>query len=211
MPFLQLDSKQKKLQPGDSQHFPFLADYQANVALVAEVIRLELMNLRHSIAHTKTRAEVRGGGRKPWRQKGTGRARHGSIRSPLWVGGGATFGPRSSRNWHRKINHSARVSALKSLLADRYHDSKLIIADKLIYPKSKDALELVQMVQDQNPKIKIAVLYIGAEKNDLNGLRNIDRVALCNVGNLLVSRLANNHVLLFTNQAAEQLTTQLTK
>ena len=103
------------------------------------VVQLQSTN-RGSIAHSKTRGEVRGGGKKPWQQKGTGRARVGSIRSPLWRGGGITFGPRSQRNWDRKINKKLKTKALFSVLSDKVKTGQLVVLDSLSLsaPKTKE-------------------------------------------------------------------------
>ncbi|PIS40489.1 MAG: 50S ribosomal protein L4 [Candidatus Kerfeldbacteria bacterium CG08_land_8_20_14_0_20_43_14] len=90
-----------------------------------------LANKRLGLAHTKTKSEVRGGGRKPWRQKGTGRARQGSIRSPQWRGGGITFGPRSNRNWSVKINQKVKIKALAMALSAKAEDKKITLIDVL--------------------------------------------------------------------------------
>src|SRR6056297_1341079 len=89
-----------------------------NEHLVHQVVKAQLASRRSGNASTKTRGKVRGGGRKPWRQKGTGRARHGSIRSPLWVGGGITFGP-TPRSYDKKLNKKLKKNALKSVLTDK--------------------------------------------------------------------------------------------
>lgn len=208
---MQLDPAKKKLSSSSSDIFQYLNDFEVKTDLIAEVIRLELMNLRQGNAHTKTRADVRGGGKKPWRQKGTGRARHGSIRSPLWVGGGVTFGPRNSRNWHRKINSSARKTALNSILADRLADSNLLLSDNLNVAKTKEAIELFSVLNQQNSKLKLAIVYTTPEKNSLNGFSNIENVDLINLSTLSVNRLANNHAFLFTENAAKELTSRLNK
>jgi len=96
-------------------------------ALVHEAVVAQAANARASIAHTKTRGEVRGGGKKPWRQKHTGRARHGSTRSPLWVGGGAVFGPRNTRSWGKKVNKKAKVAALRMVLSDKVAADRLVV------------------------------------------------------------------------------------
>jgi len=96
-----------------------------------------LSNLRKPIAHTKTRGEIRGGGRKPWRQKGTGRARAGSTRSPLWRGGGIIFGPRKEANYYKKINKKIKRLALKMVLSNRAANQRLIVLDKWSLDKIK--------------------------------------------------------------------------
>lgn len=102
-----------------------------NPALVHQAAVAQMANARPVLAHTKTKGEVRGGGKKPWKQKGTGRARHGSSRSPLWVGGGVTFGPRNTRNFEQKINKKMKKNALFSCLSDRAKDNALVLIDQL--------------------------------------------------------------------------------
>jgi len=107
--------------------------------LVHDAVRTQRANVRRSIAHTKTRGEVSGGGKKPWKQKGTGRARAGSIRSPLWRGGGITFGPRKTRNWSLKMNRGAFRKALFTILTDKAQEKHLAVIDQApVATKTKD-------------------------------------------------------------------------
>lgn len=108
-----------------------------NAALVQQVVEAERENARSNTAHTKDRSEVSGGGRKPWRQKGTGRARHGSIRSPLWVGGGVTHGPRASRVYNKKINTQARRKALLVSLSEKARDGEVVVLEDISFPEPK--------------------------------------------------------------------------
>lgn len=98
-------------------------------SLIHEAVIAQEANARRPIAHTKTRGEVRGGGKKPWKQRGTGRARHGSIRSPIWVGGGITFGPRNERRFGVKINRRAKKKALFMALSDKLAHEKLFVTE----------------------------------------------------------------------------------
>lgn len=106
-------------------------------ALIAEVVRALNANRRQTVAHTKKKGEVRGGGRKPWAQKGTGRARAGSIRSPLWRGGGITFGPTSDRNFKLKINKKVKCLATRMVLSDKVQNNGLILAERLAMADAK--------------------------------------------------------------------------
>ncbi len=108
-----------------------------NYTLLAEVMDGYRANSRQIVAHTKTRGEVSGGGRKPWKQKGTGRARHGSIRSPLWVGGGITFGPRSTKVFKKKINKKIAHKALTMVLSDRVSDNKFFVVEHFNFGENK--------------------------------------------------------------------------
>ena len=100
---------------------------------------------RLSLAHAKGRGEVRGGGKKPWRQKGTGRARHGSIRSPLWRGGGVTHGPVAERIYGQKINRKMKRQALYAVLSAKYRDGELIFLDRLVITEPKTKLALLTL------------------------------------------------------------------
>ena len=112
-----------------------------NADLVHQVVVSMTSSMRHPIANTKTRGEVSGGGKKPWQQKGTGRARHGSTRSPIWVGGGIAHGPRADKNFDRKVNVKARRKALHVILSQKLRDGEILFVDNLSFgaPKAKDA------------------------------------------------------------------------
>lgn len=110
-----------------------------NADLVHQVVVSMRSNERDPIAHTKTRGEVRGGGKKPWQQKGTGRARHGSTRSPIWVGGGVAHGPRNDRNYSRKINKKVKSKALYTILSRKLRDGEILFVDTFSFAAPKTA------------------------------------------------------------------------
>lgn len=130
-----------------------------DAALLHEVMVGLRANARHAIANTKTRGEVSGGGKKPWKQKGTGRARQGSTRSPQWVGGGITFGPTSERNFSVKINKKAKKKALFMGLSDKVASNKLFILESVnaSSPKTKIMAEVVKKLPvDRNALLVVA-------------------------------------------------------
>ncbi len=121
-------------------------DLPWNADLVHQVISSMNTAARKPVAHTKTRGDVRGGGKKPWQQKGTGRARHGSTRSPIWVGGGVAHGPRNDRNFDRKVNKKMKAKALYTILSKKFKDGEILFVDNfsLNTPKTKNAMEIVK-------------------------------------------------------------------
>jgi len=110
-----------------------------NADLVHQVVVSMMSSARHPIANTKTRGEIRGGGKKPWQQKGTGRARHGSTRSPIWVGGGVAHGPRADKNYDRKVNKKAKAKALYTILSKKFKDGEILFIDSLSFTEPKAA------------------------------------------------------------------------
>lgn len=116
-----------------------------NNALVHQVVVAMQANARTSVAHTKDRSDVKGGGKKPWKQKGLGRARHGSSRSPIWRGGGVTFGPRNEKVYAQKINRKMGAQALFSVLSKKIHDGEVLFVDTLTLdaPKTNKAKEIL--------------------------------------------------------------------
>ncbi len=117
-----------------------------NADLIHQVAVGMMANARTPVAHTKTRGEVRGGGKKPWKQKGTGKARHGSTRSPIWVGGGITHGPRNDKDYSQKINKKMKVKALYSALSEKLRKGQLLFVEELTFSKmkTKDAVDVVK-------------------------------------------------------------------
>ena len=112
-----------------------------NADLVHQVVNSMRSSARESVAHTKNRGEVSGGGKKPWAQKGTGRARHGSTRSPIWVGGGVAHGPRNDKNYDRKVNKKMKVKAIYTILSQKLRDGEVLFVSSLSLsaPKTKEA------------------------------------------------------------------------
>jgi large subunit ribosomal protein L4 len=197
-----LGEKNKKVDA-----FSFLDGYDPKYGLLSQVIRCELLNLRGGNAHTKNRGEVRGGGKKPWRQKGTGRARHGSTRSPIWVGGGLAFGPTNERNWYRKINKSSRVSALKTIFKDRLAEEVVYqFSEDFSYPKTSEALVVLSKVTEK-PKNSL-VVYTTEEKEMVRGFLNTD-VEMTNANQLRIHKLANAKNYILTPKAREAIETRL--
>ncbi len=133
---------------------PEIFNVEVKNSVVHQVVVAQMANSRTAIAHTKTRGEVRGGGVKPWRQKGTGRARVGSIRSPLWVGGGVTFGPRKDRNFSQKVNKKMKRKALFMCLSDKINNDLLVVLDKLNLEKGKTK-ELVEIIKNLKSVLKL--------------------------------------------------------
>ena len=161
-----------------------------NPDLVHEVVVSMQSNARSGNAHTKDRGEVSGGGKKPWRQKGTGRARHGSRRSPIWVGGGVTHGPRNEKDYGKKINKKVRAKALASTLSKKHADGEVIFVDALSFdaPKTADAKAFVTALAKGSKneglatKRKNAALVVLAERNEAA------EKSFRNFGNMLVAQ-----------------------
>ena len=175
-----------------------------NKHVVHQVVNAQLAARRGGNASTKTRGKVRGGGRKPWRQKGTGRARHGSIRSPLWVGGGITFGP-SPRSYDKKLTKKMRRLALRSVLTDKVERDELILVDKieLDQPKTK---AVVNILADLNLEDKKVVLVMPEkDKNLYLSARNIPHVKTLLAGSINAYDLLDNEMVIFIEEAVKMV------
>jgi len=174
-------------------------DSEVNEALLHQVITQYLANQRQGTAKTKGRAEVRGGGKKPWRQKGTGRARVGSNRSPLWVGGGKAFGP-DPRDYSSTIPRKMRKLALISALSSRAKDEKVLVIDSLTcdQPKTSKMTAVFQALTVQGKK---NLLVIDADaQNVYLSVRNIKDMDVKPVQELCAYDVVRNENIIFGNQ-----------
>lgn len=177
--------------------------------LVHQVVEGMRSNKRAGTADTKDRGEVRGGGKKPWKQKGTGRARHGSTRSPIWVGGGVTHGPLAEKNYKRKISKSMRAQALFSVLSKKFKDGEIVFVDSLTPTsiKTKDALKVVQNLAKASEwknvaiskKPRILTAIYGREEKTEKSFRNISSLEIVFLKNLNPLDVLNYQYLLIEN------------
>jgi large subunit ribosomal protein L4 len=184
---------------------------KANEALVHQAMVAQMANERQVLAHTKDRSEVRGGGKKPWRQKGTGRARAGSSRSPIWIGGGVTFGPTKDRNFSLKINKKMKVKAILMALSDKVLNSKLLVLEKLEIPEFKTKIFneiLSNLIKQENKKTtKQSILFINDKKDEKVkfSARNLTGVKLINLDNINIIDLLKYKDLILTADTVKKL------
>lgn len=164
---------------------PKVFGLKPNPGLIQQAVVAQLANRRQVLAHTQTKGEVRGGGRKPWRQKGTGRARHGSIRSPQWKGGGVVHGPRSDRNYSQKINFKAKRAALLMSLSAKAQQSHLAVLDKLELPEAKTK-HLASLLQQLAPKQSALMVLPTSRPEVIRAGRNIPRFRMIRADSLNV-------------------------
>lgn len=168
---------------------------EINEKLVHQALRTHLANRRVAIAHTKSRQDVRGGGKKPWRQKGTGRARHGSIRSPLWKGGGVTFGPKSNRNFSLKMNKKAKRKALLMTLSDKATEKKIIVVDKIEMSSIKTK-ELATIITKLPLEKKVLIVLPKTDSKIMKSAKNIKKLKIINASSLNIYGVLNTDSLL---------------
>ena len=176
---------------------------EPNEDVVYEFVKMQLANKRVGTASTKTRAEVRGGGRKPWRQKGTGRARVGSSRNPIWRHGGTVFGPKP-RSYEYTIPRKVRRLAMKSVLSDKVLEEKLIVVDKfdLEAPKTK---VMVDALKALNVDGKALLVTGGTNENVYKSARNIEGIRPVKADFMSVYDIINCRTLVLTQDAVARI------
>jgi large subunit ribosomal protein L4 len=163
-------------------------------ALVQQVLLAQRANARRPWAHAKDRSEVSGGGKKPWRQKGTGRARHGSIRSPLWSGGGKAHGPSKERDFSQKVNKKMRRAALASVLSKKLRDSEVKVFDSLQVsgPKTKFASEMLRGIlnfKKTDKRFDVLLVRDPENKDILRAMRNLQKTQVLSADSLNIQDL----------------------
>lgn len=184
-----------------------------NPALVWQVAESERANKRKGTAHAKGRAEVRGGGVKPWRQKGTGRARHGSIRSPIWIGGGVTHGPTKEKSYVKKINKKMKKKALFAVLSQKLRDNEMLVLDTLAleHEKTKEAALILRTLagikgfEALANGAKTLLLTPASETSIHRAFRNIEGIHVMETRNINVLNSLASRYIIITKEAISKL------
>ncbi|MEZ4156434.1 MAG: 50S ribosomal protein L4 [Candidatus Paceibacterota bacterium] len=179
-----------------------------NNDLVHQVFTSMLANTRRPWAHTKNRGEVSGGGKKPWRQKGTGRARHGSTRSPIWVGGGVTHGPRNDRDYSKKINKKMKKAALFTALSKKLADGELMFVDGLDVKDSKTKVFSASLKEFYKDEKKMpSTLIIAAKENKAvaRAAKNIKGVSTSPTQSISLVDVLNHKNVIIEKSAVEEI------
>lgn len=173
---------------------------EPNTQVMFDAVQVYQANKRQATAKTKTRAEVRGGGKKPWRQKGTGRARAGSSRSPIWVGGGTVFGPIGNQNFKLKMNKKSHALALKSALSIKANEKNIVLVENLTSTKTKEVVKTLEAL-----KVDSKALVVLAKENEefTRAARNVPFVKVVLANNVSVYDLMNSTKLVMTVDAAK--------
>jgi len=177
---------------------------EPNIPVIHQVVTVQLGNLRQGTHDTKGRSEVSGGGRKPWRQKGTGRARQGSIRATQWVGGGVPFGP-TPRTHNRRLNNKEIKLAMRGVLSGKLRDSELVVVDNYGFdkPSTKQAVALLKALGIEGKRVTVVV-----PDDDIFtylSFRNVETVRILGVGEVTTHALIDNAALLLSAEVAKKL------
>ncbi|MBT4120864.1 MAG: 50S ribosomal protein L4 [Candidatus Magasanikbacteria bacterium] len=207
MPKVKLYNKQGK-ETGTIDLNVDIFGVEVKKSVVHQVYTALTANARQPWAHTKDKSEVRGGGRKPWKQKGTGRARHGSIRSPLWVGGGVTFGPLKTRNYKQKINKKMNQLAVKMCLSDKAINDKFVVLEDM--PTDGKAKEVAKL-REALPGMGRTTIFLTPKVNEKVNLatRNIVKFDMQQAKDVNVVDLLNHQYVVITKKGLEVLENRL--
>jgi len=177
---------------------------ELNDDLVHQAVVAQMANARKVLADTKDKSEVRGGGKKPWKQKGTGRARHGSSRSPLWKGGGATFGPTTDRNFSKRINKKMKTKALFMVLSSKLRDNELVVMENIELKKAS-----TKKMKDILSKLPLSgKVLISMDKKNINifnSVKNIPNTSMIASDSLNVVDLLKNKMLVINKKGVERI------
>ncbi|WP_368653607.1 50S ribosomal protein L4 [Ornithinibacillus sp. 4-3] len=193
--------KQDGSQVGDIELNEAVFGIEPNKTVLSEAVIMQRASLRQGTHAVKNRSAVRGGGRKPWKQKGTGRARQGSIRSPQWVGGGVVFGP-TPRSYSYKMPKKVRRLALKSAYSTKVQNEEVLVLDSLSFeaPKTKD---FVKMLGALNVDKKALIVTAEKDENVARSASNLQSVKVLTVNEVSVLDLLMHDKLILTKDAAE--------
>lgn len=182
-----------------------------NPDLVHQAVVAQQANAREPWAHVKTRGEVRGGGKKPWKQKGTGRARHGSTRSPIWIGGGVTHGPRNEKDYSKKINKKMKQLAIFSVLSKKIKDNEIMVVDSFSSASNKTnewAKNLKNLVDLRSKSVLVLETSNKAFAKSISNIRNIDSMS---PKSLNVFDVMKNRYIIFEAKAIEEMDKHYTR
>jgi large subunit ribosomal protein L4 len=186
-------------------------DVKVDNDLIASCVRSYLSNRRSAYAKVKDVGEISGTTKKMWAQKGTGRARHGSSKFGLFVGGASAHGPQGNQNFTKKVNQKTKKLALNSLLTKFAKEAKILIIDdfKELTPKTKDAWNFIDLLEKDNQTLansnKIGIITAGTPANVIRAFRNIPGFSLLSLNSLNVHDVANQNILIFSQKAIESL------
>ena len=177
---------------------------KVNDDLVHQAYVAHISNSRQVLADTKNRGEVRGGGKKPWKQKGTGRARHGSSRSPIWKGGGVTFGPTNDRNFSKKINKKMKTKALFMVLSSKLKDNELIVMDDVKLEKVSTK-SMSSVINKLSVKGKILFSFDKKDSNIFKSIKNIPNTAMIASNSLNIADLLKSKNLVINKKGIDKI------
>lgn len=194
--------KQDGTQAGDIELTESVFGIEPNMHVLNEAVLMQRASMRQGTHAVKNRSAVRGGGRKPWRQKGTGRARQGSIRSPQWVGGGVVFGP-TPRSYSYKLPKKVRRLALKSALSSKVKENNIVVLESLTLEKPKTK-EVVNMLEALNVEQKALIVTTKKDENVIRSTNNLQNVKVLTVDQVNVLDLLKHDTLILTKEAAEK-------